>query len=126
MSPEANGHAAHGRTGQTPFDRVKTRTRRAAFRRTTYDGLMAEKTARLDLRLAPGQKALVEQAAALNGSTVAGYAVAQLVEAASAAVARSRTLVLDPGAWEDFLAALDAPDDEAFAALRDTTPVWEQ
>lgn len=91
-----------------------------------YAGPVAEKTARLDLRLSPEHKHLLEQAAALTGSTVAGYAVAHLVEAATTTVARSRALTLDAQSWEMFVAALDAPDDGAFAALRTMTPVWER
>lgn len=87
---------------------------------------MAEKTARLDLRLSPEHKRLLEQAARLTGSTVAGYAVVHLVEAASATVARAQTMTLDAQSWDMFVAALDAPDDEAFAALRTMTPVWDQ
>lgn len=126
MNAESTGRAPQLVRQQATVDPHEPLRDPAAFHRTEYSGYVAEKTARLDLRLAPRQKALVEQAAALSGSTVAGYAVAQLVEAAATTVARSRTLVLDPDAWDDFLAALDAPDDESFAALRDMTPVWEQ
>ncbi|MCL2849428.1 MAG: DUF1778 domain-containing protein [Micrococcales bacterium] len=87
---------------------------------------MAEKTARLDLRMSPEHKRLLEQAAQLTGATVAGYAVARLVEAASTTVARSQTMTLDTASWDTFLAALDAPDDQAFAALRTMIPVWDR
>ncbi|MCL2466011.1 MAG: DUF1778 domain-containing protein [Micrococcales bacterium] len=87
---------------------------------------MAEKTARLDLRMSPEHKRLLEQAARLTGSTVAGYAVAHLVEAASTTVARSQTMTLDAASWDVFVAALDAPDDEAFAAVRTMIPVWDR
>lgn len=96
----------------------------AAFYRTM--DVMADKTARLDLRLTHQQRDLLEQAASATGSTLAGYAVTHLMEAASATVARARSLVLDERSWEEFVAALDAPDDAAFARVRDMTPVWEQ
>lgn len=87
---------------------------------------MAEKTARLDLRLTEPQKQLIERAAELSGSTLAGFAISELVDAASTLVARSRSMVLDAQDWEVFVAALDSPDDEAWTALKAMTPVWER
>jgi uncharacterized protein (DUF1778 family) len=50
---------------------------------------MATKTERLDLRLTGEQRGLIEQAAAISGSTLAGYSIANLVDAAA------RTVVVD-------------------------------
>jgi uncharacterized protein (DUF1778 family) len=85
---------------------------------------MGEKTARLDLRLTEPQKQLIEQAAEISGSTLAGFAVAELMDAASQVVARSRTLALDAEDWDMFVAALEAPDGQAWDALKAMTPVW--
>lgn len=87
---------------------------------------MAEKTARLDLRLTEPQKRLIEQAAGISGSTLAGFAVSQLMDAASLVVARSRSLALGAQDWDLFVAALDAPDGQAWNELKAMTPVWEQ
>lgn len=87
---------------------------------------MAEKTARLDLRLTEPQKHLIEQAAELSGSTLAGFAISELVDAASNVVARSRSMVLDAQEWEMFVAALDSPDEQAWLELKAMTPVWER
>lgn len=87
---------------------------------------MAEKTARLDLRLTEPQKHLIEQAAEIRGSTLAGFAISELVDAASNVVAHSRSLVLDTHDWDLFVAALEAPDDQAWSELKTMTPVWEQ
>lgn len=90
-----------------------------------YAGGMAEKTARLDLRLTESQKHLIEQAAEISGSTLAGFVISELVGAASSVVARSRSLVLDAQDWKMFVAALEAPDDQAWSELKAMTPVWE-
>jgi uncharacterized protein (DUF1778 family) len=87
---------------------------------------MTDKTARLDLRLSEPQKDLLEQAAELSGSTLSGFAIAHLMEAASEAVSRARVLTLDPASYDEFIAALDAPDDAAWTALRAMTPVWDR
>lgn len=89
-----------------------------------YTWGMADKTARLDLRLTAPQKHLIEQAAEISGSTLAGFAISQLVDAASNVVARSRSLVLDAQDWDMFVAALESPDDQAWAELKAMTPVW--
>ncbi len=90
-----------------------------------YDGGMAEKTARLDLRLTNEQKVLIEQAAELSGSTLAGFAIAQLTDAASQIVARSRSGVLDAEDWDLFVSALDASDEQGWIELKSMKPVWE-
>lgn len=87
---------------------------------------MAEKTARLDLRLTEPQKQLIEQAAEISGSTLAGFAVSHLMGAASEVVARARSLSLGEQDWETFIAALGEPDGQAWTELKSITPVWEQ
>ena len=87
---------------------------------------MADKTARLDLRLTEPQRQLIEQAAEISGSTLAGFAISQLMDAASQVVARSRSMVLDAEDWDMFVAALESPDDQAWTELKAINPVWEQ
>ncbi|MDR1387908.1 MAG: DUF1778 domain-containing protein [Propionibacteriaceae bacterium] len=87
---------------------------------------MTVKTARLDLRLTDAQKTRVERAAALRGSTTAGFAVASLLDAAAAVIADESEIALSEEIWVEFTAALDAPDSESWKALRATEPVWGQ
>lgn len=87
---------------------------------------MAEKTARLDLRLTEPQKQLIEQAAEISGSTLAGFAVSHLMDAASQVVTRARSLTLDAEDWDMFVSALESPDEQAWAELKAMTPVWKQ
>ena len=87
---------------------------------------MAEKTARLDLRLTEPQRQLIEQAAEISGSTLAGFAVSQIMDAATEIVARSRSVVLDPQDWDIFVAALEAPEGQAWDNLKAFTPVWDR
>ena len=83
------------------------------------------KTARLDLRMTAEQRDLLEQAASIAGSSLASYSITVLVESAAQSVARARTLVLSAQDWDEFVAALDAPDEEAWIRLRSLKPVWE-
>ena len=87
---------------------------------------MAEKTARLDLRLTEPQKQLIEQAAEISGSTLAGFAVSQLMDAASQVVTRARSVTLNTEDWDMFVAALESPDEQTWTELKTMTPVWEQ
>jgi uncharacterized protein (DUF1778 family) len=80
---------------------------------------MAEKTERLDLRLSPEHKRLVERAAAVTVHVSAsGFAAVVLVEAARAALEQSETLTLSTRDWNRFTAILDAaePNDALSAA----------
>ena len=65
------------------------------------------KTERLDVRLTPHQKSLIDQAAEIEGSTLAGFTVNAVMERAADAVRRHQSIVLSPDAWEAFTAALD-------------------
>ncbi|MFC4243530.1 DUF1778 domain-containing protein [Gryllotalpicola reticulitermitis] len=67
------------------------------------------KSERLDLRLTAEQKATIEQAASLEGTTASGFTVTAVMERASEAIYRSKTLSLSPEAWDEFLTALDTP-----------------
>jgi uncharacterized protein (DUF1778 family) len=112
------------RRRRTAADLSRTRSTRFGGI-TPYNDDVTAKTERLDLRLTKDQRQLVEQAAAIAGSTLAGYSVTRLVEAAARSIAEARRLTLPPQDWEQFVAALDAPDDEAWLALLANKPVWE-
>ncbi len=66
------------------------------------------KSERMDLRLTPEQKLTIERAAAIEGTTAAGYTVAAVMQRAAEAVYRAKTLELSPESWDQFTAALDA------------------
>jgi uncharacterized protein (DUF1778 family) len=87
---------------------------------------MASKTARLDLRLTEPQRELIRQAAAISGSTVSGFAIHQLVEAASRVVSQARSVALGVADWDRFLDALGAADEPEWIELKTMKPVWER
>ena len=81
------------------------------------------KTARLDLRLTPEQKTLIEQAAAIEGTTAAGFAVTTLTERAAETVYRAQIVILPAAAWEEFVRAVDEqPELPAATRLRLSDP----
>lgn len=66
------------------------------------------KTDRLDLRLTSEQKATIERAAQIEGTTASGYAVTVVMERATETIYRSKTLTLPGQAWDEFVRALDS------------------
>jgi uncharacterized protein (DUF1778 family) len=66
------------------------------------------KTERLDLRLTPEQKRVIEQAATIEGTTAAGFTVTAVMERAAEAVYRAKTLNLPSTAWDEFISILDS------------------
>ena len=72
------------------------------------------------------QKARIERAASLDGTTVAAFAVSSLLDAAAATITSESQIVLSESAWAEFAAALEAADSEAWQRLRATKPVWEK
>lgn len=76
------------------------------------------KSERLDLRLTAEQKSLIEQAAAIEGTTAAGFTVAAVMERAAEAVYRAKTLTLPDQAWEEFVRVLDTTDGTPAAVRR--------
>ena len=66
-------------------------------------------TARLDLRLDPERKHLIEQAASLLGQSISAFTVSSAVRQASEIVERFGTLSLSDRDRDAFLAALDNP-----------------
>ncbi|MDR0783473.1 MAG: DUF1778 domain-containing protein [Propionibacteriaceae bacterium] len=82
--------------------------------------------ARLDLRMTSANRALISEAAELNGTSLTEYVMSAAVRAARQDVLEGRVLRLDPAAWDDFIAALDDPDTEAMAQLRTHTTRWDK
>ncbi len=70
------------------------------------------KTARLDVRLDPEQKKLIEEAAALSGSTISSFVQAALLEKARAVIREHRAverLVLSAEAFDRLVEELEQP-----------------
>ena len=71
-------------------------------------------------------RALISEAAQLNGTSLTDYVMSVVMRAARADVLQARVLQLEPDAWDDFIAALDEPDTDAMAALRTRTTRWDR
>lgn len=72
---------------------------------------------RIEARVTPQQKRLLERAAALEGRSLTDFLLTSAQEAAAAAISRQELLRLAPEAQEAFVAALLNPPAPA-AALR--------
>lgn len=72
---------------------------------------------RLDFRLSPEHKAMIEQAARLEGRSVTDFSIATLVKAAREAIERASTTELSERDARTFLALL-ADEAEPNAALK--------
>lgn len=83
------------------------------------------RTARLDLRLTPGNRLIIEQAAALAGTNLSDYVTTTTLSAARREIATARTFYLDQKAWTEFLAILDEPDTPAMEQLRTRPTRWD-
>ena len=66
-------------------------------------------TARFDLKLAPGEKKIVARAAALMGTTMAGFVRAAAKEKAQALLERETRIVLGERDFARFAAAVSGP-----------------
>jgi len=82
--------------------------------------------ARLDLRMSSENRALINEAAELNGTSLTDYVMSVVVRAARSDVLQARVLQLNPNAWDDFLAALSEPDSPAATALRSRATRWDE
>lgn len=71
--------------------------------------MSATKTARLNLRVAPGDGQLLRQAAELLGESVSEFLVESGRERAERLVADRTRFALDDVGWDAFCAALDRP-----------------
>jgi uncharacterized protein (DUF1778 family) len=74
-------------------------------------------SARLDFRVSPEHKALIERAASLRGQTVSSFAIGELLKAAEEAIQSETTRTLSARDSQIFLAMLDDPG-EPNAALK--------
>ena len=77
-----------------------------SFRSNT---MTTARIARLDVRLDPERKALVEQAAGLLGQTISAFTVSTLAREAREVVERFGTISLSDRDRDAFLSALDTP-----------------
>ena len=66
-------------------------------------------SARLDFRLSPEHKSLIERAASAQGQTVSSFAIATLLKASEAAIESETTRTLSARDSQMFLAMLDTP-----------------
>jgi uncharacterized protein (DUF1778 family) len=71
-------------------------------------------------------RALISEAAQLNGASLTDYVISAAIRAARADVLQARMLRLDPDAWDDFLAAIDEPDTGAMEELRRRATRWDK
>jgi uncharacterized protein (DUF1778 family) len=72
----------------------------------TSSPLRSEK---LDLRLTPGAKQTLQRAAAAAQRSVTDFVLESALASAAETLADRQSFQLDPGQWEVFVAALDAP-----------------
>ncbi|MBW3080020.1 DUF1778 domain-containing protein [Bifidobacterium saguinibicoloris] len=85
---------------------------------------ITQKSSRLDIRLTEEQRALIERAAALTGSTITQWTARHLIEAARRDIDEETTLRLDDASFDAFLAALEAPVPDAAKELMARDPQW--
>ena len=78
---------------------------------------MAHRSARLEMRLAPEDKAMLEQAAALSGQPLTSFALSSLLDVARKMVANAATITLSPRDMKRFFEILEA-DEEPAPALQ--------
>jgi len=71
--------------------------------------LMAVETDRLDLRITPEKKRLIERAALASGQTLTQFARTALYREARKVLKREQMLILSDRDRDAFLAALDSP-----------------
>jgi len=82
---------------------------------------------RVDLRMTPTAKQVLQQAAAVSNKTLTEFLLDSGLHAAHGALADRRLFVLDERQWDAFTAALDAPpaDNPRLRALLARKPAWE-
>ncbi len=74
-------------------------------------------SSRLDFRISPEHKSLIERAAGVQGQTVSSFAIATLLKAAQEAIQNETTRTLSARDSQTFLAMLGGPG-EPNAALK--------
>ena len=83
---------------------------------------------RVDLRMTPDAKRLLQQAAAASNKTLTEFLLDHGLEAAAETLADRRVFVLDEARWHAFVSALDRPPAEnaALKSLLARRPAWER
>jgi uncharacterized protein (DUF1778 family) len=74
---------------------------------------MATRTARLEMRLKPEDKVLLERAASLSGQPLTSFALSSLLERARAMIAESATVTLSPRDLKRFFQIIEADEEPA-------------
>ena len=82
------------------------------------------RTSRLDSRLTAVQRALIERAVSLKGSTLTQWTAQHLLEAAQREIEEASSLKLENEAFDAFLRALDEPVPAEMAELMQREPQW--
>jgi uncharacterized protein (DUF1778 family) len=82
---------------------------------------------RVDLRMTPSAKQMLQHAAAASNKTLTEFLLDSGMHAAYDTLADRRAFVLDDGQWAAFMVALDAPpaDNPRLRALLARKPAWE-
>ncbi len=70
------------------------------------------KTERLNVRLSPRRRALLEAASQAEETTISEFVLAAATRAAETVLVDRRVFVLDPDRWDAFVTALDRPERE--------------
>ena len=76
------------------------------------------RTQRVQIRIAPTAKRMIERAATLQNTTVSGFVVNSALDAATHVIREHERIVLEARDWDVFLDALLDPPNPS-AALRD-------
>lgn len=86
--------------------------------------ITSQKTSRLDIRLTDEQRALIERAASLTGSTLTQWTAQHLIDAARRDIDKETTLRLDDASFNAFMTALDSPMPHEAKELMMRDPQW--
>lgn len=91
---------------------------------TTAAASATSKTSRIDIRMSDEQRALIDKAAAVKGSTVSQWVLSHLVHDAERDILEESTIRLSSKSYDNFLKALDRPMPEQMRELLSRDPEW--
>lgn len=83
------------------------------------------KTSRVDLRMTDEQKGQIELAASMSGMSTSQWSISRLMESARREIVEHRLLLVSEEAFEALAAALEAPQDPAFAEFARGATRWD-
>ena len=85
------------------------------------------KRSTLNLRITPELRGLIDQAAEISGKNRTDFVLDAARHAAEDALKERTVFLMDPEAFEEFVARLDAPPapNERLRKTMQTTPPWE-